>query len=880
MVSRAPILQSITSFDTAALATPARSGLAVSKPPAGFTTAKVPLPSLGAAALSTRLADIRARKNLVDPNAAEIKRAGSDKDLQAAFTVHRALDGLRTLAQAASAKSVSAVTRTQLQNQFAAGVAEIETYLAKAPTNKLILQFGAKVSRAESAPVAKIPTAYTGASVVKGARADSIPGITGAEQFILTLSKAGRSDTVAINISEITGPVTLDAVKSFINNKIAALPLLDANNDPVRDGNSAIIPRYASRLDVVRTNTIKEIPATFALRADTSITEQLSFVETNATPSAYILRTTDGATALRRIDDIATSAAQNPVANLGALTASASVVDASGAIYVVGTTKNDIGGQSATLQDDIFLAKYDSNGQLQFARKLGAAGTAHGAAIAIDSGGNIIVGGDFNGKLGKGDVFEGTDGLVIKFNALGEELFARSFDSAANDSITGISIAPDDSIVVTGTVVGALPGQAQSGLSDNFTAVLNSSTGTIIARQQFGTSSADTAAVIAHTADGTLVQASAENGDIIVRGFSGGDISAAPRVFNFGAIGNGVITDVAVDPATGAIAIAGSTTSGGATDGFIARLASDFTLQGITVLGASSARISAVAFSGGDIFASGQTSSALGGPLTGISDSFIARINSTSGVIDSISQSGTLGKRSDVRSLVIAPQGPGALLKLGLRQGDLRAAAPPALIDKTILRAGDSFDVAINGGAVRTIRVDGDDTLAALATKIRTQLGSSANVSVQENASGTKISISAKSSTRIDLRRGPDGADLLGKLGLLPGQLRDSATLFDIGKTAVEVARTPGGAFALNLDKTAALSDIAASGAALTKIEAALESVQRAYRSLYYDPTREALARERSVKGPVPAYLTQQLSNYQDALARLQSGNSNFGLSS
>jgi trimeric autotransporter adhesin len=230
--------------------------------------------------------------------------------------------------------------------------------------------------------------------------------------------------------------------------------------------------------------------------------------------------------------------------------------------------------------------------------------------------------------------------------------------------------------------------------------------------------------------------------------------------------------------------------------------------------------------------------------------------------------------------LVIAPQGPGALLKLGLRQGDLRTAAPPALVEKTILRAGDSFDVAINGGTARTIRIDGDDTMAALAIKIRAQLGSTATVTVQENTGGTKISITAKSTTRIDLRRGPEGADLLGKIGIAPGQLRDGTTLFDIGKSAVDVARTPGGAFALNLDRGATLADAASSGAALGKIDAALQSVQRAYRSLYYDPTREALARERAVTGPVPAYLTQQLSNYQDALARLQVGNSNFGFRS
>jgi trimeric autotransporter adhesin len=870
MVSVAPTARGI---DVSVLATPARTAALVPQAPKNFTTPRVALPEVPSATVSRRLIEVQARKNLVDPDAAEIKRAGADKDLRATFTLHRALDGLRTLAEAATAKSLPAVTREKLNNQFAQGVAQVENYIGKAATDKLILQFGGKVSRSESKPVPKIPTAYTGVAVVKGARTTAIPGLTGSETFAVTLSKAGRSDTVAVNLADISGPITLSSVAALINDKIAGIITVDANGVQT--------PRYASRFEVVRTNGLKENPALFALKANTSSIENINFADAAAGPVSYLITKSGDTASLQRLETINGVEKRTKLADLSALDVKATAVDSTGALYVVGTTTRDISGQSASKNADLVLTKYDSNGVLQFARKLGAVGNASGAALAIDSQDNVIVGGNFNGKLNGKDIYRGEDSLIVKFNSSGAELFAQTLDSVADDGVTGISIGADDSIYLSGVTKGALPGQTAFGLGDTFIAELAGNTGALLERKQFGTAAADKPALIVQATNGDLLHASVENGALILRRFAGGDISAPPSEVNLGTIGAGSVTALAVDPLTGDIVLAGKRTqsSGNISEAFVLQLESSLTQKAETILN-STADISAIAFSGLKINIAGRTNSALSGSITGITDSFTADIETQTNTIENIKQFGVAGKKSEAIGLAVTDQGPGALALLGLRQGPLRAAQPAALIDRTSLRAGDNFKVAINGGAERLISIDADDDLPALAKKIRAALGSTATVTVQENTTGTKISIAAKSIARIDLRRGGDGADLLGKLGLAPGQLRTAGTLFDLGKSQVDLARTAGGAFALDLTVELNLEDRTKAAAAKTKIETALTNVQRAYRSLYYDPAREAFAQQRANAGTVPAFLTKQLGNYQEALARLQAGSSGFGLSS
>jgi trimeric autotransporter adhesin len=410
---------------------------------------------------------------------------------------------------------------------------------------------------------------------------------------------------------------------------------------------------------------------------------------------------------------------------------------------------------------------------------------------------------------------------------------------------------------------------------------LDGATGAVAARTQLGTTGRDSVAALSIAPDGTLLLAATENDQAVLRQFSGADISQDSTQLNFGTLSGGAVTSLAVDRFTGDIAVGGYTRASltgdalaGDTDSFVARLSETYALNGISQFGTAAAdRITGLQSIGGKIYASGTTAGDLVRARSGPTDAFLARLDAATGDVENIAQFGVPLRAASQALIAIAETGPGALAKLGLRQGDVRPQLATTLVDRTTLRKDDQFTLAVNGRA-QTVTIRADDDARSLVKRLKAIVGRFGDVTLTENTSGTKIALRATGDARLDLQAGPAGKDALAKLGLPPGQLRSANVLFDTGKDPVEVARTPGGSFGLDLSDALALTDEKTSGVVKAKIETALETMKRAYRSLYYDPAREELARRRTASGAVPAYLSAQLGNYQDALNRLAGGSS------
>ncbi|HEX8661923.1 MAG TPA: transcriptional regulator, partial [Brevundimonas sp.] len=98
---------------------------------------------------------------------------------------------------------------------------------------------------------------------------------------------------------------------------------------------------------------------------------------------------------------------------------------------------------------------------------------------------------------------------------------------------------------------------------------------------------------------------------------------------------------------------------------------------------------------------------------------------------------------------------------------------------------------------------------------------------------------------------GIDETGALAGLGLSPGYIGSS-----VGDDVVKT-------FGLGLPSNLTIADAVSIKTAGEKLQAAMKAVRDAYRAL--DPATTAPA----ANGPVPAYLTNQLANYQAALARL-----------
>jgi hypothetical protein len=128
--------------------------------------------------------------------------------------------------------------------------------------------------------------------------------------------------------------------------------------------------------------------------------------------------------------------------------ASAVAVDGSGNCYVTGFFQGTAAFGTTTLTSaggpDIFVAKYDSAGNLLWVRQAGGPRDDRGYAVAVDGSANVYVAGTFNSTA----VFDTTnlvsagvfDIFVAKYDGNGHLLWVRQAGGSADDYGTGVAV--------------------------------------------------------------------------------------------------------------------------------------------------------------------------------------------------------------------------------------------------------------------------------------------------------------------------------------------------------------------------------------------------------------------------------------------------------
>ncbi len=108
---------------------------------------------------------------------------------------------------------------------------------------------------------------------------------------------------------------------------------------------------------------------------------------------------------------------------------------------------------------DAFLAKYDSNGNIIWAKKAGGIGTDGSTKCAIDNSGNVIITGNYYGQTinfgnqsltntsntGANDIF------IAKYDPLGNFLWVKTATSVGSEFINGCTIDVNGNIIITGS---------------------------------------------------------------------------------------------------------------------------------------------------------------------------------------------------------------------------------------------------------------------------------------------------------------------------------------------------------------------------------------------------------------------------------------------
>jgi hypothetical protein len=235
------------------------------------------------------------------------------------------------------------------------------------------------------------------------------------------------------------------------------------------------------------------------------------------------------------------------------------------------------------------------------------------------------------------------------------------------------------------------------------------------------------------------------------------------------------------------------------------------------------------------------------------------------------------GNKAAPSAIAVASDGASVLDRLGLPTGELDFDASKQLTSVSSLRAGDQFTVAGTNLPAKTITIDAGETLDTLATKIQRASGFTAKVSVVSATDGQKqLKIEpATSGAIITLGRGKDDKNALSLLGLPEGVIRQTTT----DKSGVtKPADGKPNLYGLALDSNLNISDDAQVSHALAQIAAAQGVIRSAYKDLVTAATpKSQLAAQKAAaaaqaSGAVPAYLTNQISNYQAALDRLTGG--------
>ena len=592
----------------------------------------------------------------------------------------------------------------------------------------------------------------------------------------------------------------------------------------------------------------------------------------------------------------------------------ATQVGSDGSVYMLADVTAKTGGQELEAAQDVALLKYDPAGNLVYTRTLGASDTATGLGLALSADGKqIAIAGSVTGVLngaqdgalnsGTTGTYAGqTDSFVTVFNGDGEEQWTTRRGARQADEASQITFGADGKVYVAGRSKSSMPGATNNGDYDGYIEAFGPpvTTGPLEGRgkipaiftQNLGTSASDRPAGM--VMDGTsLVVASVENGRGVLRRFdvsSGTPVQTSTR--DLGDLMGGDITGLALDngnlviggwSSNGALATGNVTkTIAGGSDAFVARISADLSAgPGDAIAyygGTGDDQASALSVSNGKVYIAGSTKSDLPGqPVVGKKDGFLANINIDTGAADWSRRFTGKDGFSTPSAIAVDPTGASALDRLGLPKGTLDMTDSPKLTAESSLRPGEEFTVRVGTGRPTTITIDAKETLDTLAQKIRRATGFQAKVTIGTAGGVRKLTIAPQTSrATIEFNAGRIDKDALGLLGIPEGVVR--ATTVDANGKSLP-ADGKGQIYGLSLANDMTLKTPQDMAHAAAEVAAAMGVIRNAYKDLtaIFSPKTAAdkaadAAAAAAATGKVPAYLTNQISNYQAALDRLTGG--------
>ncbi|RYZ98627.1 MAG: hypothetical protein EOP11_20415, partial [Proteobacteria bacterium] len=137
-----------------------------------------------------------------------------------------------------------------------------------------------------------------------------------------------------------------------------------------------------------------------------------------------------------------------------------------GASYIAGTTDGALAGQALSGASDALLAKYDSNGSLQWVRLLGGTNAAEAKGACTDPFGGIYIAGKTDGIFDGHALLGSVQGFLAKYDAAGTLQWSRTMGGTISAEFRGCATDAVGHVYALGVARGTIRGYATVGFED------------------------------------------------------------------------------------------------------------------------------------------------------------------------------------------------------------------------------------------------------------------------------------------------------------------------------------------------------------------------------------------------------------------------------
>ena len=904
-------------------------------------------------------AALKNKDDFIDRRDLLVRNSDLDVDSKGLFILYNALKDLKTIADYAGDPRTTATNRAGIDAIFQKGFSQVKDFIKTEEFDELTLMFGEKKNGVTAkAGLGKKQYDYVGPIIHEGKVDATMTSFTGGETFTITITRktsSGGTTTEQTENFNITVPVadedrTMENLVAQINEKIKAIKTTDDDGEEV--------PLYNTRFFAEEIGTEK-----FGFRIKTDFSEEMTFSAVDTEPALYVTGTTSRIeigtkqiddtvpltsyiTKLADLDDVtatqdfhkttfgaASEALLVPEKKVGTegvdplkyaaeTKNNAIATDSLGNLYSVGTTKGRFANHLNTSETgDAFLNKYDASGELIWSRLIGSQGDGESFALTIDADDNVIIAGQAD-KLSKGvsndplatsdSVFDGQDTFVAKYDSVGTQQWLYLADTYGEDGAASVTTDADGHVYVTGRQNTLPASSTVSGDDSGYIMKLNGTNGSREDYIEIGSSSDDTGQSIAVAADGNIIVASHEDGNLILQKRDKDDFNNVLWSHDYGDLGvRSQVGKVVVEGSR--IYVTGSSNNslaGGGTELSSPVGGLDTFVLAIDDAGASASAdwtkfigspqddlAGSITVSGGKIYLAGTTyGDVVSGALQGRTDDFVLKIDGATGVTDWAKQLGFATEDRAATGVAFATLGSSVLTKLGLPIGGFVDDEKRLIETQTTARAGDYFYVKVNDFITRKIEIKQGDTYRTLANRINrasfrylnAQVAFNSGTSVSRNASedevfdakaiidakvkeiqnrrngieevetfekaepdvtGNSLKIATKDGGRVEIIAGRGEKDALKKLGLEPTLVLSTEELFALDDEEDDDAKKIGGIFAFRLDDRFSVDDQRDARFVSQELDYAIGIVQSAFRSLTYDPIAEQLKKDALRQG-------------------------------